>query len=102
MPALPNPDYRICAVGNITDEEEYFSYVVWRNYATGQNAFWVLLGTSLVAIADMPTLPNPDYKIAGVGDFDYDGFPDILWRNQVTGQNAVWVLDDGPVDSLVV
>jgi len=38
-------------------------------------------------------LKDPNWLIAGVGDFTRDGKPDILWRNQFTGQNVVWVMN---------
>jgi hypothetical protein len=67
--------------------------IVWRNYATGQNALWLMNGTSYSATVDLQGLTNLNYRIEGVGDFNGDGKPDILWRNYSTGQNAVWLMN---------
>ncbi|MDB6163493.1 MAG: calcium-binding toxin-like protein, partial [Xanthomonadaceae bacterium] len=32
---------------------------------------------------------QPDWEVAGTGDFDGDQLTDIFWRNRVTGNNAV-------------
>jgi hypothetical protein len=102
LPALPNTDYRICGAGNFWDNETYSSYIIWRNYATGQNAVWILVNASLAGIMDLPALPNPDYKLIGAGDFNNDGGLDIVWRNQTTGQNAFWVPDVDTGDMQIV
>jgi hypothetical protein len=64
-----------------------------RNYTTGQNALWLMNGTSLQSIVDLPALANTNYRIDAVGDFDGDGKPDIVLRNYSTGQNALWLMD---------
>ena len=68
--------------------------IVWRNYATGQNAIWFMNGASLGSVYDLPALPNTDYRLEGAADFDFDGDSDLLWRNQATGQNAVWIMNN--------
>jgi hypothetical protein len=50
-------------------------------------------GVALIGIADLPALPNADYALVGVGDFNNDTQPDILWRNTKTGANAVWYMN---------
>ena len=39
--------------------------IVWRNTSTGQNAIWYMDGATLIDIADLPALPNPNYSIVG-------------------------------------
>jgi len=50
-------------------------------------------GVTLRGIADLPGLPNTDYAIVAVADFNNDTKPDILWRHTTSGQNAVWFMD---------
>ncbi|WP_460760993.1 FG-GAP repeat domain-containing protein [Lysobacter fragariae] len=38
----------------------------------------------------MASVPNLQWQVAGIGDFDGDGGADVLWRNLVTGANAIW------------
>jgi hypothetical protein len=67
--------------------------ILWRNGATGQNALWLMSGTSFGSVADLPALPNTNYVIGGAADFNADGKPDIVWRNTSTGQNALWLMN---------
>ena len=75
--------------------------VVWRNPSTGQNAVWVMNGTTFGSIVDLPGLPNANYQIVGTGDFDSDGQPDLLLRNGVTGRNAVWLMNGTSLKAVV-
>ena len=67
--------------------------IVLRNYSTGQNAVWLMNGTSLAGVVDLPALPNTNYRFEGTGDFNGDGRTDIVLRNYSTGQNAVWLMN---------
>jgi hypothetical protein len=66
--------------------------ILWRNYATGQNAVWFMNGTTNTGYTYLPTVSDSNWQIVGTGDFDGDGKTDILWRNYATGQNAVWFM----------
>ncbi len=50
-------------------------------------------GTSYVATANLPAIPNTDYHVGAVLDLNADGALDIVWRNSTTGANAVWIMD---------
>jgi hypothetical protein len=39
------------------------------------------------------------WQIAGVGDFNGDGFADLVWQNTSTGQVAIWFLKNGVISS---
>ncbi len=70
------------------------SDVLWRNIATGQSAVWLMNGTALVAAqAIVPSVPDTNWQVAAVEDFNGDSKPDLLWRNAGTGQNVVWHMD---------
>jgi hypothetical protein len=67
--------------------------ILIRNYTNGNNAVWLMNGTTFTGVADLPALPDPNYRMAGGGDFNADGKADIVWRNQSTGNNAVWLMN---------
>jgi VCBS repeat protein len=68
--------------------------ILWRNTDTGQNGVWLMRGENVVnwnGVANIASrLSNP--IVAGVGDFDGDGFADILWRDATTGAVDVEIL----------
>jgi hypothetical protein len=67
--------------------------IVWHNAAKGNNAIWIMNGTTLASIVNLPVIPNLDYMPVAVGDYDQDGRPDIVWRNVADGRTAVWVMN---------
>jgi hypothetical protein len=51
-------------------------------------------GVTFISADFLPGLdPASGWSIVGVGDFNYDVWPDILWRNTSTGQNRVWYMN---------
>jgi subtilisin-like proprotein convertase family protein len=67
--------------------------ILWRNYGTGENGIWLMERTQLrngegIFITRVPDL---NWRMQGIADFDGDGYKDILWRNYGDGQNAIWV-----------
>jgi chitodextrinase len=77
------------------------SDILWRNAVTGQNAVWFMNGATLVSSADLATVADLNWKIAGKGDFDGDGNADILWRNGATGQNQIWLMKGATLSAAV-
>jgi YD repeat-containing protein len=67
--------------------------LLWRNYATGENRLWYMDGATKVSEAELPPLPDTNWRMSAVADFNADGKPDIVWRHGVTGSNAVWFMD---------
>jgi hypothetical protein len=82
--------------------------ILWRNYATGENAIWE------IDYNDTPSTPagrfirnttetkfitrvaDTNWEIEGWSDMSGDGTLDIVWRNYGTGQNGVWKLSNTP------
>jgi subtilisin family serine protease len=78
------------------------SDIFWRSYSTGANAVWLMNATTFTGtVLNLPALPNPQYRIEGVGDFNADGKPDVLWRNGTTGAVALWILNGASLTSTV-
>jgi len=73
--------------------------LVWRNYKTGENALWLVNGTSVSFSATLPRIPNTNWEMVAVGDFNGDGQKDVFWRDYVTGDNAIWLLNGTTISS---
>src|SRR5437667_8809656 len=70
------------------------SDVLWRNTLTGENYLYPMNGTQILAGEGyLRTVADPNWTVAGIGDFDGDGKADILWRNTSTGQNYIYFMD---------
>src|SRR5438552_4464552 len=68
--------------------------VLWRNASTGENYLYPMNGTTILAGEGyLRTVPDLNWTIAGIGDFDGDGKADILWRNTSTGQNYIYLMN---------
>jgi ELWxxDGT repeat protein len=50
-------------------------------------------GFEYPAVQSLFTLSDLHWQIAGLGDFDRNGYNDLLWTNRRTGEVAVWTID---------
>jgi hypothetical protein len=68
--------------------------ILWRHGASGGLFAWLMDGTSVGSGASFtPTgLADANWKIAGVNDFNGDGYQDILWHHQGNGSLYVWFM----------
>src|SRR5262249_17479190 len=67
--------------------------VLWRNKTTGQNYLWVMNGLTVANQGYLPSVADPNWKVAGFGDYNGDGKGGVLWRNDTTGQNYLWIMN---------
>lgn len=67
--------------------------LLWRNRSTGELAVWALDGSSLRVEAGLShSMPDVNWEVAGVGDFNSDASPDLLWHHKTLGFVAVWYM----------
>ncbi len=69
--------------------------ILWRNN-DGTLAEWFMNGStvsssSLILSGGLPLKPDASWSVAGVGDFNRDGYSDILWRKS-DGTLAEWLM----------
>jgi hypothetical protein len=72
---------------------------VWQDETTGDYSTWFMhaaLSQSQPMTLQEKTpfggVNDPNWKIAGSGDFNGDGWLDLLWQNQADGRIWVWKL----------
>jgi hypothetical protein len=69
--------------------------LLWRDYAYGQNGFWLMGGNNnaeIIGIVDFGIV-NLGWQIGGVADFNGDGKTDIFWHETTSGITGVWWMD---------
>ena len=85
--------WRVAAVADMDQDGK--ADLVWQHMDNGYIAVWFMDG--LVRRETQLTTPNavanPDWRLAGVGDFNGDALPDLLWRNSTTGTIAIWQMN---------
>jgi hypothetical protein len=74
--------------------------IVWSNPVTGANAIWLMNGTTLQSVVDLPGLPV-GYSVQATADFNADGHNDLVVRNVLTGANAIWLMNGTSFSSIV-
>lgn len=69
--------------------------LIW-HHDNGQNAWWFFPpppdNLKLAASQFITASRDPNWQLAGAGDFDRDGQTDIVWHNRTTGENAIWFM----------
>ena len=79
------------------------SDLVWRNAQTGNVTQWYMNGAVPTPQAPLAAFQNGainiNFHIAGVADFDHDGFADLLWHNIQTGEVVIWRVQNNTVMS---
>ena len=94
------PDGSWSVVGLSDFDGDHKSDVLWRN-ASGLLADWFMNGSTIsgsgfLNVNGTFVMPDPSWKIAGIGDLSGDGKSDLLWRD-ATGSTAVWVMDGSSI-----
>jgi FG-GAP-like repeat/Fibronectin type III domain len=81
--------------GTLNDQRPSF---FWYNKTAGKLMSWHVSGTNVIDTREV-NLANTDtnWKVAGTGDLNGDGFTDIVWRHQTQGWLAYWFLQNNTV-----
>ena len=87
---VTDTNWKIVATADVNGDGH--SDFIWRHRTDGWLAVWLMEGTTLrqsVSLAP-ERVADPDWTIAGAGDFNVDGHVDLLWWNQRHGWLVVW------------
>jgi glucose/arabinose dehydrogenase len=87
--AVSDPLWRIRAVADFNHDGH--PDLVWQHGSTGQVAFWLLNGVTVVGYS-IPAVeaPGPDWQVFGTGDANHDGQRDLFFQHRTGGLLAVW------------
>lgn len=102
---MPDAGWEIVGIGDFYGGG--IAGILWRRIdGTGEPRIWLLDREQTVA-QDIPLkMPDPGWKVIGVGKFNKDANNNqasILWRrSNGTGEVRIWVLEKTAADSLVV
>jgi LmbE family N-acetylglucosaminyl deacetylase len=69
--------------------------IVWQNISTGALRAWFMDGRTLSQqVALVPgVVPDTNWRIRSVGDWDGDGMADLVWHHQTDGRIALWLMN---------
>jgi FG-GAP-like repeat len=65
--------------------------IFWHD-SSGNYAVWQVNGTQVAQSVALGNVPLATWQVAGLGDFNGDGYSDILWRD-TAGNLAIWFLN---------
>jgi hypothetical protein len=65
-------------------------WIFMRNTVSGDVGIWVMNGATVTYAVDLGSVPA-NWKIAGIGDFNGDGYSDVLWRDNL-GNVGIWIM----------
>lgn len=100
LPDLSGRNWVVAGLGHFDNDTSISIDILWRDLLNGYNAVWLLKGTTITGVAQLPTYSDGSWVVAGVADFNLDGSVDILWRNKTSGYNAVWLLKGMEISSV--
>ena len=94
--SVPDTNWQVAGIGDFDGDGK--SDILWRNSTAGPDfgrdyIFFMNGATVLPGSGDTNAVPDANWQIAGVGDFNQDGKSDIVWRNPSNGQNYMFVMD---------
>ena len=75
--------------------------VLWQNQTTGNLYAWLMSGTTAASGASFTPagMPDSNWQMRGIADFDGDGDSDLLWQNQTTGALYFWFMNGTAVET---
>ena len=92
LPQVPDLNWKVRGWANFNDLP--FFYLVWQNESTGQIAAWKMRNQTRVdTMLLTPSVPDTNWRIVGVADFNSDGNSDLLWQHQTSGLIGLWYMN---------
>jgi len=97
-----DPNWQIAGVGDFNGDNQ--PDIVMGNRATGDIGVWYMNGAAMTSatLFTPGTTGDPNWQIAGVGDFNGDAQPDLVMGNRATGQHGVWYMNGASLTSAVL
>jgi FG-GAP-like repeat len=96
----PNPTDQWRLSGAADFDRDGLADQIWRHQPTGNLQLWLgnATGTN-PTIVQLPQVPDLQWQIEGIADFNGDRQLDIFWRHQTVGANQVWQMQGTQLQS---
>ena len=96
--ATIDPAFAVVASGDMNADGK--ADIVWRHGTTGDVWIWLMNGAEPISQEYVATVPDLDYRVAGLADHTGDGTADLLWWHAATGDVWLWTMDGTAVTSV--
>jgi hypothetical protein len=97
-PSVPDLNWKLRGSGYFN---RHYPYLIWQNELTGQIGAWKMGGYGTIRRRDRldgqlltpSEVPDTNWRIVGIADFNLDGQTDLLWQHQTSGLIALWYMN---------
>jgi hypothetical protein len=91
--SLPDTRWKMAGVADFNRDGQ--QDILWHHSFSGEVVLWYMNGSVLASgtFTSPSSLPDPNWTIAAVGDYDANGNPDIVWHHDVSGQTVLWFMN---------
>jgi hypothetical protein len=91
--SLPDTRWKMAGVADFNRDGQ--QDILWHHSFSGEVVLWYMNGSVLTSgtFTSPPSLPDTNWTIAAVGDYDANGTPDIVWHHGGSGQIVLWFMN---------